>query len=141
MRKVALIGYEGAQSLDIAGPMEVFSMANRFGDPRSYEVILASPHGGTILCNSGLALGGSVALADLPGNLDTILVAGGGADALRRASGAPMLRCSLRTPRRPAGSAASARGRSSSPPQGCWTGGGPRRTGTIATRCAASVRR
>lgn len=85
-RKVALVGYPGAQSLDIVGPLEVFSMANRFGDPRSYEVILASAAGGTIVCNSGLHLGGSVALADLPGDLDTILVSGGSDDALRRAA-------------------------------------------------------
>jgi transcriptional regulator GlxA family with amidase domain len=83
-RKVALVGYPGAQSLDIVGPLEVFSMANRYGDPRGYEVILASPHGGTIACNSGLHLAESVALADLPEDLDTVLVAGGSEDALRR---------------------------------------------------------
>lgn len=85
-RKVALIGYPGAQSLDIVGPLEVFAMANRFGDPEGYEVMLASPDGGTILCNSGLQLAGSLALADLPDDLDTILVAGGNEDALRRAA-------------------------------------------------------
>lgn len=86
-RTVALVGYEGAQSLDIVGPMEVFAMANRFGDPRSYDIILASPEGGTIACNSGLMLGGSVALDALPAGLDTILVAGGGKDALQRMGG------------------------------------------------------
>jgi transcriptional regulator GlxA family with amidase domain len=85
-RKVALVGYPGAQSLDIVGPLEVFTMANRFGDPRAYEVILASPQGGTIVCNSGLNLAGSVPLADLPGELDTVLVAGGSEDALRQAA-------------------------------------------------------
>jgi transcriptional regulator GlxA family with amidase domain len=85
-RKVALVGYPGAQSLDIVGPLEVFSMANRFGDPAGYEVILASPDGGTIACNSGLQLAGSTALANLPDDLDTILVAGGNEDALRCAA-------------------------------------------------------
>src|SRR3982750_3362977 len=83
-RKVALVGYPGAQSLDIVGPLEVFAMANRFGEPRAYEVILASPQGGTIVCNSGLHLANSVALADIPDDLDTVLVAGGNEDALRR---------------------------------------------------------
>ena len=83
-RKVALVGYPGVQSLDIVGPLEVFAMANRFGDPMGYEVSLASPDGGTIVCNSGLRLEGSVALADLPDDLDTILVAGGNNEALRR---------------------------------------------------------
>lgn len=82
IRKVALIGYAGAQSLDIVGPLEVFSMANRFGGRKAYDVILASPDGGTIDCNSGLALAGSVKLDDLPADLDTVLVAGGSSDAL-----------------------------------------------------------
>lgn len=85
-RKVALVGYPGVQSLDIVGPLEVFAMANRFGDPNGYEVMLASPDGGTIVCNSGLQLAGSVALANLPDDLDTILVAGGNEDALRGAA-------------------------------------------------------
>jgi transcriptional regulator GlxA family with amidase domain len=61
-------------------------MANRFSDDPPYEIILASPEGGTIACNSGLLLSGSVPLDALPAALDTILVAGGSRDALRRAS-------------------------------------------------------
>ncbi len=52
-------------------------MANRFGGAKAYEPILASPAGGVIHCNSGLMLEGAVALADLPLDLDTILVGGG----------------------------------------------------------------
>jgi transcriptional regulator GlxA family with amidase domain len=85
-RTIVLVGYEGAQSLDIVGPLEVFAMANRFAGAPPYEIILASPDGGTITCNSGLLLAGSVPLAALPAQLDTILVAGGSRDALRRAS-------------------------------------------------------
>jgi transcriptional regulator GlxA family with amidase domain len=102
-RKVALVGYPGAQSLDIVGPLEVFSMANRFGDPRGYEVILASPEGGTIVCNSGLNLAGSVALKELPDDIDTILVAGGSEDALRQVADEHVvhwLRTRARTSRR-----------------------------------------
>lgn len=76
-RKIAIIGYPGAQSLDLAGPLEVFAMANRFGNAAAYAPILASPAGGVIQCNSGLQLAGSVALKDLPRDLDTILVGGG----------------------------------------------------------------
>jgi transcriptional regulator GlxA family with amidase domain len=74
---MALVGYTGVQSLDLSGPFEVFSMANRFGGVRAYEPILASPTGGVIQCNSGLELSGAKALADLPLDLDTILVGGG----------------------------------------------------------------
>lgn len=90
-RKIALVGYPGVQSLDLIGPLEVFAMANRFGDPHGYEIILASPEGGAIICNSGLQLAGSMALADLPDDLDTILVAGGNSDALRSAADSGLL--------------------------------------------------
>jgi len=83
IRKVALIGFDGVQSLDITGPLEVFSMANRFGREPAYEVILASPEGGEIASHSGLRMAGTTALADLPQDLDTILVAGGGEAGLR----------------------------------------------------------
>ena len=82
-RKIALVGYPGAQSLDLVGPLEVFSMANRSGGAAVYELILASPAGGTIVCNSGLQLAGSTSLQELPEDLDTVLVAGGSDAALR----------------------------------------------------------
>jgi len=91
-RKIAIVGYGGAQSLDLNGPFEVFAMANRFGAVVAYEPILASPNGGAIVCNSGLSIAGSVALADLPADLDTILVAGGDEDGLLGMRDAGVLR-------------------------------------------------
>ncbi|MES2342113.1 MAG: DJ-1/PfpI family protein, partial [Pseudomonadota bacterium] len=76
-RKIALIGYDGAQSLDLVGPLEVFSMANRFTGSPAYQVILVSLSGGEIVCNSGLRLAGAARVADLPDDLDTVLLAGG----------------------------------------------------------------
>ncbi len=76
-RMIALIGYDGVQALDLIGPWEVFSMANRYGAPVRYEVVLASPGGGDLVSNSGFRLSGSVPLADLPDGLDTILIGGG----------------------------------------------------------------
>jgi transcriptional regulator GlxA family with amidase domain len=89
-RAVALLGYAGAQSLDLVGPLEVFTMANRYAGREAYRVILASPDGGPIMCNSGLELANSVALKDLPA-LDTILVAGGDEQGLRSLSEGPVL--------------------------------------------------
>jgi transcriptional regulator GlxA family with amidase domain len=80
---VALVGYHQAQSLDLVGPLEVFSMANRFSGRTAYEVLLASPDGGEIVTNSGLRLAGAVPLGDLPRDLDTVLVAGGHETGLR----------------------------------------------------------
>lgn len=81
-RKVAIVGYRGAQSLDITGPFEVFAMANRFGGAMAYQPMVVSPEGGTIICNSGLSLADSVSFADLAEDLDTILVVGGDEDGL-----------------------------------------------------------
>ncbi|HQT52756.1 MAG TPA: hypothetical protein PKX06_04645, partial [Phenylobacterium sp.] len=55
-RNIVLIGYDGAQSLDLVGPLEVFAMANRYAGAQAYNIILASLEGGTITCNSGLRL-------------------------------------------------------------------------------------
>lgn len=102
-RKIALVGYPGAQSLDLIGPLEVFAMANRFGDRTFYEVLLASPEGGSVVCNSGVTLAGSIALADLPAALDTILIGGGddaGLLAMRDASVADWLNRRTATTRR-----------------------------------------
>lgn len=82
-RKIVLVGYEGVQSLDLVGPFEVFSMANGFSGKALYAPMLASPEGGDILCNSGIRLAGSTALADLPDDLDTVLVGGGHEPGLR----------------------------------------------------------
>jgi transcriptional regulator GlxA family with amidase domain len=83
---VALVGYDGVQSLDLVGPWEVFSMANNYAGRRVYAPVMASPNGGDILSNSGLRMAGTVALADLPDDLDTVLVGGGDEEGLRSMS-------------------------------------------------------
>ncbi|RKE86346.1 helix-turn-helix domain-containing protein [Rhizobium sp. AG855] len=86
-RKIAFIGYDGVQALDVVGPMEAFAIANQHltDAGQSYEIILASPLGGPVSCSglTGLSLGGAIALRDLPSDLDTIIVPGGSEDALR----------------------------------------------------------
>ncbi|NLR98272.1 helix-turn-helix domain-containing protein [Rhizobium sp. P38BS-XIX] len=88
VRHVAVIGYDGVQALDIVGPMEVFAMANFHLPPDGvpYDVVLASPGGGAIKSSSagGLVFGEAVSLRDLPGNLDTIILAGGSEEGLRQ---------------------------------------------------------
>lgn len=79
-RVVALIGYDGVQSLDLTGPMEVFAIANRAGGAPAYKVLIASLDGGEIISNSGLRIAGALSLSELPEELDTILVAGGETD-------------------------------------------------------------
>jgi transcriptional regulator GlxA family with amidase domain len=85
-RLVALIGFDGLQSLDLVGPMEVFSTANLAlpqGQP-PYRTIVASVNGGEITSGSGLKIAGATAIADLPQDLDTIIISGGAMDGLVR---------------------------------------------------------
>jgi transcriptional regulator GlxA family with amidase domain len=86
-RRIALIGYDGVQALDVVGPMEVFAMANLYKPEYvpPYELFLASPSGGSIKCGSaaGLRLADVATLDAVPESIDTIIVAGGSEDGLR----------------------------------------------------------
>lgn len=88
-RDITVLGFDGVQSLDVVGPMEVFAVANLHSPPgvKPYRITLASQAGGDIVTHAGLRLAGSVALKDLPDKIDTIVIAGGSEDALRAAAG------------------------------------------------------
>ena len=77
LKRVVLVGFRGVQALDIVGPMEVFSMANSFSSQARYEIVLASPEGGNLTCNSGMVLAGVAPLKSLPAEVDTIIIGGG----------------------------------------------------------------
>lgn len=83
-RTVVLVAFEGVQQLDVTGPASVFSTASFFR-PGAYQVLIASPRGGTLATASSVAFADTVALARLPRRLDSVLVAGGGEDALYQA--------------------------------------------------------
>ncbi|GAC1437318.1 MAG: GlxA family transcriptional regulator [Solirubrobacteraceae bacterium] len=81
-REVVLVVFEGVQSLDVTGPLEVFTGAARLAAERGesdpgYRITIASLDGGTLRSSSGLSLGADARLADLSGPIDTLLVAGG----------------------------------------------------------------
>lgn len=73
-RRVVILAYPGVQSLDVAGPLEVFAAANDYGASPAYAPVVASVAGGTVVSASGLGL----ATAPAPrGTIDTLVVAGG----------------------------------------------------------------
>jgi transcriptional regulator GlxA family with amidase domain len=78
-RVVVLFAYDDCQSLDVTGPFEVFSLANRYSEPGDspYRIVIVSRAGGAIRSNSGLQIAGTTAIADTPRGVDTILVVGG----------------------------------------------------------------
>ncbi|HYI79307.1 MAG TPA: GlxA family transcriptional regulator [Thermoleophilaceae bacterium] len=76
-RQIAIVGFEGAQSLDISGPLEVFETAERLS-PGSYAHSVVTVDGAPFATASGLAISPARALDDFAGRIDTLVVVGGG---------------------------------------------------------------
>jgi transcriptional regulator GlxA family with amidase domain len=77
-RRIGLVGYDGLQSLDVAGPADAFSIANTLigGEADAYQVVLLGATKGPIETESGVAFYSGTTLAR-SGVLDTIIVPGG----------------------------------------------------------------
>jgi len=80
-REIVIVAFEGVQSLDLTGPLEVFagaqSAVERSGSGRGYRITVASPDGKPLRSSSGLGLVPDAAFADVPAKIDTLVVAGG----------------------------------------------------------------
>ena len=101
-RKVVLAVVAQAKLLDVAGPLQVFTDAHREDGSRAYDVVLASENGGPLPTDSGMVLASERLSQALKGDVDTLLVTGGDADTLPRAT-ASMRDClanNLGSPRR-----------------------------------------
>jgi transcriptional regulator GlxA family with amidase domain len=93
-RQIAILVYPGVQSLDFAGPLEVFSGAQRLIEEsgrseRGYEVRLLSLDGRPLETSSGLTVTPHDNLEDAPAEIDTLIVPGGYGS--REAAGDPVL--------------------------------------------------
>ncbi|GJD76348.1 GlxA family transcriptional regulator [Methylobacterium goesingense] len=96
-RRILILAAAPAQLLDIAGPAEVLSQANRLwaadhGGPALYDVSChIVPEPGSAATSAGLAIGSDVDGAQLAAwtDLDTLIIAGG-EGARRRADEAPL---------------------------------------------------
>ncbi|MFF1408431.1 GlxA family transcriptional regulator [Streptomyces sp. NPDC058289] len=77
-RNVLVVLYDGVQSLDVTGPMEVFSGADRHPGPVRYALRTVSPGGSPVRTSSGLRLVPDGDLeSERPGAGTTLLVPGG----------------------------------------------------------------
>jgi transcriptional regulator GlxA family with amidase domain len=76
-RRVVVVGYDGAELLDIACVTSTLDMAGRIARQPLYQVDLVTPGGRPIRCDSGLSLNAAGALQDTTGRLDTLVVSGG----------------------------------------------------------------
>lgn len=95
MKTVAVVLYPDLLLLDVAGPVEVFSIANRYlnrGD--WYEISTVGSDELCVRASNGVALTADVLIDNAPGNYDVLLVPGGpGAYSEEY----PRLQCWLRT--------------------------------------------
>ena len=82
--KVVVVAFDGVQSLDATGPVEVLTRGGQLAEA-PYDVELVGPRAGALTTSSGLRLVVERGVADVRGPLDTLVVAGGDgtAQALR----------------------------------------------------------
>jgi transcriptional regulator GlxA family with amidase domain len=82
VRNVVLVGFQGAQLLDMAGPADVFSMASQMGAQPAFKVQIVSSAGGLLETSSGVAIN-TLAVSEVDSQkIDTLIVAGGARDGL-----------------------------------------------------------
>jgi len=78
MKSVAIVLFPHLQSLDVAGPLDVFSEANRFvGQDEGYTIVTIGAAPYPILASNGMPLGAQYDLSDAPLQYDILLVPGG----------------------------------------------------------------
>src|ERR1043165_9540628 len=75
---VYVVCFAGAELLDIAGPISVFSTATSLLRRKAgYEVRLVAERAGPVVTSSGVTLTAEHALGSLRGAIDTLIVPGG----------------------------------------------------------------
>lgn len=82
-KTIAMIGYPGAQVLDIAGPLEMFDGANtiakidRGATTPPYRTVLLARKEGRLEMSGGLSLHAHHSFLDFEDDIDTLMVSGG----------------------------------------------------------------
>jgi transcriptional regulator GlxA family with amidase domain len=75
-RRVVVLAFEGAQALDVIGPIEVFTGADRLSEAAGYDVQLVAPTR-TVTTSSRIRLSADARIGETEGPIDTLVVAGG----------------------------------------------------------------
>lgn len=70
--------YPGVAPLDVAGPLQVFGVANFLSKQKLYDVVTVAPTAAPVSTPIGLALMPTCAMVALQLPVDTLLVSGGG---------------------------------------------------------------
>ena len=83
MRRVLIVVFDGVQSLDVTGPLEVFHAAGRITrSPYRLEIVAADA--APVRAGSGITLVPDRAIGAVRGQIDTLLVAGGDVEEAAR---------------------------------------------------------
>ena len=77
MRRIVIVAFPGIQTLDVAGPSEVFWTADRLANGGEYTVEVVAAGADAVTTGSGLRLLPHRSLAGVRGPIDTLMVAGG----------------------------------------------------------------
>jgi transcriptional regulator GlxA family with amidase domain len=89
---IVIVAFDGAQTLDVTGPAEVFAAAGRHLGRPVFRVVVASVGGGMIRTTSGIAMRTRDLARVRVSPDDMVVVAGGDEPAIRRAVGDAALR-------------------------------------------------
>ncbi len=76
-RPIVFTVYDGIQSLDVNGPLEVFAAADEAVGGGAYDIEVLSIDGGDVRASSGLRIGVDGPIADATERIDTLVVPGG----------------------------------------------------------------
>jgi transcriptional regulator GlxA family with amidase domain len=77
IRRVAVLTFPRVQAIDVFGPTEVFTAANRLSSGAEYAVELLSPRPGPVETTSGVRILPDRVISNSRARLDTLIVAGG----------------------------------------------------------------
>lgn len=76
-RRVVIVVFEGFQLLDLAGPADVFGTASILAPDRGYRLDIAAVRAGPVSALHGVTTVAQLALGEVTGLIDTLLVVGG----------------------------------------------------------------
>ena len=92
-RQIAILAYPGVQSLDVTGPLEVFTgaanllAAEEGSTERGYVIHVLSKDGAPLTTSSGLTITPYASIHNAPADIDTLIVAGGAGQSVASADG------------------------------------------------------
>ncbi len=78
MKTIGMVVFEGVQSLDVSGPLDVFAETNAFVRPdQHYKIMTIGPADCNVTASNGMILASNLSYAEATFPLDLLLVPGG----------------------------------------------------------------